>query len=87
MRELNYEGDAKGAVQYFRANRGEFRTPRRVLVHREGTRVMDINGDRMRLVGLTLDSAELPAFLKQVGASYNPELLKNLKPEVPSLEF
>ena len=76
MADLRYQdGDPAEALAFFRAHREHLRALRRVVVGPEGTVVKDINGEEMRLDGLTLGHPELEALLRLAGASYDPATL------------
>ena len=76
MSTLQYDGgDPAEALAFFKANRTELKTLRRVRVDFEGSTVYDINGAQMFLQGLTFGQSELVDLLKLAGASYNPATL------------
>ena len=48
---------------------------RRVIVSRDGTRILDVNRSELRFPGVSYGNPLLPTILREAGASFDPSIL------------
>jgi len=64
-------------IQFFRAQQGNLRMLRKVVISRERTVVEDVNRDGIEFPGLTYGSATLEELLRELGVLFTPQSLHN----------
>ena len=69
--------DSSALIQFFRKEAARLRTLRKLIVSREKTVVLDVNGDGIEFPGLTYGSAVLETLLRELGVIFNPQVLHN----------
>lgn len=69
--------DAHTLIQFFRSNAATLRNLRRVIITREKTTVLDVNGDGIEFPGLTYGSPVLEELLRELGVIFTPANLHN----------
>jgi hypothetical protein len=68
--------DTHSLIQFFRREAPKLRILRRLIVSRDKTIVLDVNGDAIEFPGLTFDSPGLERLLDDLGVVYSRESLK-----------
>ena len=77
---IAYNGllDETGAlIQFFRREVDSLRALRKVVITREKTTVLDVNGDGIEFPGLTYGSAVLEELLRELGVVFHSQTLHN----------
>ena len=69
--------DAHALIQFFRSHAAKLRNLRRVVITREKTTVLDVNGDGIEFPGLTYGSSVLEELLRELGVIFTPASLHN----------
>ena len=69
--------DSGAVIQFFRKEAATLRTLRKLIISREKTVVLDVNGDGIEFPGLTYGSATLEALLRELGVIFTPQVLHN----------
>ena len=69
--------DAHGLIQFFRSNAATLRNLRKIIITREKTTVLDVNGDGIEFPGLTYGSPVLEELMRELGVIFNPVNLHN----------
>jgi hypothetical protein len=69
--------DAHGLIQFFRSNAATLRNLRKIIITREKTTVLDVNGDGIEFPGLTYGSPVLEELMRELGVIFNPVTLHN----------
>ena len=69
--------DAHGLIQFFRSHAATLRNLRRLIITREKTTVLDVNGDGIEFPGLTYGSSVLEELLRELGVIFTPASLHN----------
>ena len=64
-------------IQFFRKEAAVLRNLRKVIVSREKTSVLDVNGDGIEFPGLTYGNTALETLLRELGVIFRPEVLHN----------
>jgi hypothetical protein len=64
-------------IQFFRREAARLRNLRTLVVSRDKTVVLDINGDGIEFPGLTYGSATLEELLRELGVAFTPATLRN----------
>ena len=67
--------DAHELIQFFRANAAKLRNLRRLIISREKTTVLDVNGDGIEFHGLSYGSTVLEELLRELGVIFTPAKL------------
>lgn len=67
--------DARDLIQFFRREGARLRALRRLVVSREKTVVLDVNGDGIEFPGLTYGSATLEELLRELGVIFTSRTL------------
>ena len=81
QRQYPYRPEEPDAVRnILRQMRKGFNAPNRVLVEAGRTTIFDLNGDAFVVNGLTFGDERLIELLKSVGAGFDPQQLRKLKP-------
>ena len=68
--------DTHSLIQFFRREAPKLRILRRLIVSREKTVVLDVNGDGIEFPALTFDSPGLERLLDDLGVVYSRESLR-----------
>jgi hypothetical protein len=77
-----YDGpldDRQAMIQFFRANAATLRNLRRLIINKEKTTVLDVNGDGIEFPGLTYGNSLLDELLRELGVIFTPQNLHNPK--------
>ena len=69
--------DSRALIQFFRSHAATLRNLRKVIITREGTTVLDVNGDGIEFPGLTYGSSVLEDLLRELGVIFSPQNLHN----------
>ena len=69
--------DAHELAQFFRRESANLRALRKLIVSREKTVVLDVNGDGIEFPGLTYGNATLDELLREAGVIFTPKVLHN----------
>jgi hypothetical protein len=69
--------DAHGLIQFFRSQAATLRNLRKVIITREKTVVLDVNGDGIEFPGLTYGNSVLDELLRELGVIFTPANLHN----------
>ena len=69
--------DVEGLIQFFRREAPGLRQLRRVVISREKTVVLDVNGEGMEFPGLTYGNSTLERLLVELGVVFTPQNLHN----------
>jgi len=69
--------DAHGLIQFFRSNAATLRNLRKIIITREKTTVLDVNGDGIEFPGLTYGSPVLEELMRELGVIFNAVTLHN----------
>lgn len=69
--------DSHQLIQFLRRETNQLRTLRRLVVSREKTVVMDVNGDGVEFPGLTYGCGALDEVLRELGVIFTPAVLHN----------
>ena len=69
--------DAHGLIQFFRSNAATLRNLRKIIITREKTTVLDVNGDGIEFPGLTYGSPVLEELMRELGVIFNSVTLHN----------
>ena len=69
--------DSSALIQFFRKEAAGLRSLRKLVVSREKTVVLDVNGDGIEFPGLTYGSSTLETLLRELGVIFNPQVLHN----------
>ena len=67
--------NAHELIQFFRREADKLRLLRKLVVSRECTALLDVNGDRMEFPGLTYGSPVLDRLLQELGVVFPAEIL------------
>jgi hypothetical protein len=73
-----YAGSLESAhdlIQFFRRESGNLRALRKLVISREKTVVLDVNGDGIEFPGLTYGSAALEELLRELGVVFTSRTL------------
>jgi hypothetical protein len=71
--------NAHDLIQFFRDRAATLRNLRRLIVTKEKTTVLDVNGDGIEFPGLTYGNDVLDELLRELGVIFNPERLHDAK--------
>lgn len=71
--------DTHSLIQFFRREAPKLRILRRLIVSREKTVVLDVNGDGIEFPSLTFDSPGLERLLDDLGVVYSRASLKEAR--------
>jgi len=80
MSTITYTGpieDAREMIQFFRREAANLRSLRKLIVSREKTVVLDVNGDAIEFPGLTYGCAALEELLEELGVVFTRQTLHN----------
>jgi hypothetical protein len=80
MSLLVYQGDvedSRSLIQYFRNEAAKLRNLRKLVIRRDKTVVLDVNGDGLEFPNLTYACPALDDLLHELGVIYNPQTLHN----------
>lgn|GEM_PF-424843 len=69
--------DVRELIQYFRTTAANLRSLRKLVISREKTVVLDVNGDGVEFPGLTYGSKALEELLRELGVIFTPQNLHN----------
>jgi hypothetical protein len=69
--------NARELIQFFRSQAATLRNLRKLIVSREKTRVLDVNGDGIEFPGLTYGNSVLDELFRELGVIFTPEKLHN----------
>ena len=69
--------DAHTLIQFFRSKAATLRNLRKLIITREKTTVLDVNGDGIEFPGLTYGNIVLEELLRELGVIFTPERLHN----------
>jgi hypothetical protein len=69
--------DSHQLIQFLRRETSQLRTLRRLVVSRDKTVVMDVNGDTIEFPGLTYGCGSLDEILRELGVVFTPSVLHN----------
>jgi hypothetical protein len=69
--------DTGALIQFFRRESDGLRSLRKLIVSREKTVVLDINGDGIEFPGLTYGHKALESLLQELGVIFTPATLHN----------
>ena len=69
--------DSRTLIQFFRSKAATLRNLRKVIITREKTTVLDVNGDGIEFPGLTYGNTVLEELLRELGVIFTPERLHN----------
>src|SRR5262245_10499379 len=69
--------DAHTLIQFFRSKAATLRNLRKLIITREKTTVLDVNGDGIEFPGLTYGNIILEELLRELGVIFTPERLHN----------
>ena len=69
--------DAHGLIQFFRSHAATLRNLRKLIITREKTVVLDVNGDGIEFPGLTYGNNVLDELLRELGVIFTPANLHN----------
>jgi hypothetical protein len=69
--------DSRAVVLFFRTEAAKLRNLRKVIISREKTVVLDVNGDGIEFDGLTYGNNVLDALLRELGVIFKPHVLHN----------
>jgi len=67
--------DAHELIQFLRQEEGKLRALRKLVICRERTTVLDVNGDGIEFPGLTYGSPILEELLRELGVIFTPQKL------------
>lgn len=67
--------DTHEVIQFLRREAAELRALRKLIVSREMTVVLDVNGDRIEFPGLTYGSSTLEELLRELEVIFTPKTL------------
>ena len=69
--------DSHELIQFFRSQAATLRNLRKLIVSREKTTVLDVNGDGIEFPGLTYGNPMLDELFRELGVIFTPEKLHN----------
>ena len=69
--------NARELILFFRREAANLRALRKLVISREKTVVLDVNGDGIEFPGLTYGNTTLDALLRYLGVVFNPGVLHN----------
>ena len=69
--------DERELIQFFRREVDHLRHLRKLVLTREKTSVLDVNGDSIEFPGLTYGSKVLERLLEELGVVFKPQSLHN----------
>jgi hypothetical protein len=69
--------DAHELIQFLRREMTKLRALRRLVISRQKTVVLDVNGDGIEFPGLTYGCASLDEVLRELGVIFTPRTLHN----------
>ena len=69
--------DAHSLIQFFRSHAATLRNLRKLIITREKTVVLDVNGDGIEFPGLTYGNNVLDELLRELGVIFTPANLHN----------
>jgi len=69
--------DSRALIQFFRCHAATLRNLRKVIITRDGTTVLDVNGDGIEFPGLTYGNNVLDELLRELGVIFTPANLHN----------
>jgi hypothetical protein len=69
--------DAHELIQFFRREAGGLRSLRRVVISKQKTVVLDVNGDGIEFPALTYGCSALEELLRELGVIFTPQNLHN----------
>lgn len=64
-------------ILFFRREAASLRALRKLVISREKTVVLDVNGDGIEFPALTYGNATLEELLRELGVVFNPQVLHN----------
>jgi hypothetical protein len=67
--------ESREVIRFFRRESAKLRSLRKLVVSRERTVVLDVNGDGIEFPGLTYGSATLEELLRELGVIFTPQVL------------
>ena len=67
--------DARELILFLRREAAHLRALRRLVISREKTVVLDVNGDGIEFPALTYGNPTLEELLREVGVVFNPQVL------------
>ena len=71
--------DDQEVIQFLRRESPKLRALKKLIISREKTVVLDVNGDGIEFPGLTYGNATLERLLQELGVIYTPQNLHNPK--------
>ncbi len=69
--------NADEVIQFVRRELASLRHLRKLVITREKTSIVDVNGDTMEFEGLTYGNRVLDRLLQELGVVFNPQVLHN----------
>ena len=69
--------DSHQLIQFFRSHAATLRNLRKLIITREKTTVLDVNGDGIEFPGLTYGNTVLEELLRELGVIFTPASLHN----------
>ena len=69
--------DSHQLIQFFRSHAATLRNLRKLIITREKTTVLDVNGDGIEFPGLTYGNTVLDELLRELGVIFTPASLHN----------
>ena len=72
--------DAHELIQFFRSKAATLRNLRKVIITREKTNVLDVNGDGIEFPGLTYGNNVLDELLRELGVIFTPRIFTTPTP-------
>ena len=69
--------DPQAAYEFLKRARWELRQLRKVHVHRDRVHVIDVNGDRLEVLGVGWPDEAVVMILTLVNTAFDPELIHN----------
>jgi hypothetical protein len=69
--------DPDELIQFLRREIPNVRALRKLVISREKTAVIDVNGDSIEFPGLTYSNPILESLLRELGVVFNPQILHN----------
>src|SRR6059036_657967 len=70
--------DDRELIQFFRRESPKLRALKKLIISREKTVVLDVNGDGVEFPSLTYGNVTLERLLQELGVIYTPQTLHNL---------
>jgi hypothetical protein len=69
--------NSRELIQFFRARAATLRNLRKLIITKEKTTVLDVNGDGIEFPGLTYGNPVIDELCRELGVIFNPERLHN----------